>query len=139
MRVVLDTNVFVSALIAPAGTPARLIRAWFGKRFLLVSHDRQLDELRKVTRREKVRRLITPAEAGRLVNDIMLVAEIPDALPAVERSPDPGDDFLLALCEAGAADRLVTGDKAGLLALKKHGATRIVTAAALSLELGLDD
>ena len=38
-----------------------------------------------------------------------------DPLPRVERSPDPTDDFLLALSEAGKADYLVTGDKSGLL------------------------
>jgi predicted nucleic acid-binding protein len=38
------------------------------------------------------------------------------------------DDFLLAMCEAGDADYLVTGDKSGLLALDRHKATRIVSA-----------
>jgi len=46
----------------------------------------------------------------------------------VERSPDPTDDFLLALSEGGKADYLVTGDKSGLLALGRHKATRIVSA-----------
>ena len=46
----------------------------------------------------------------------------------VERSPDPTDDFLLALSEGGQADYLVTGDKSGLLALGRHKATRIVSA-----------
>jgi predicted nucleic acid-binding protein len=49
-------------------------------------------------------------------------------LPRVERSPDPTDDFLLALSEAGKADYLVTGDKSGLLSLTRHRATRIVSA-----------
>jgi predicted nucleic acid-binding protein len=46
----------------------------------------------------------------------------------IERSPDPTDDFLLALSEAGKADYLVTGDKTGLLALARHQATRIISA-----------
>ena len=46
----------------------------------------------------------------------------------MNRSPDPADDFPLALCEAGNADYLVTGDKSGLLALDRHKATRIVSA-----------
>jgi uncharacterized protein len=46
----------------------------------------------------------------------------------VRRSADPDDNFLLALAEAGAADYLVTGDKGGLLTLKKHKQTQIVTA-----------
>jgi len=45
-----------------------------------------------------------------------------------EDPSDPTDNFLLALCEAGNADYLVTGDKSGLLALDRHKATRIVSA-----------
>jgi len=47
-------------------------------------------------------------------------------LPRVEHSPDPTDDFLLALSEGGKADYLVTGDKSGLLVLgftKKRGSS----------------
>jgi predicted nucleic acid-binding protein len=46
----------------------------------------------------------------------------------VARSPDPNDDFLLALAEAGNADYLVSGDKAGLLSLRTHLNTRIISA-----------
>jgi len=67
-------------------------------------------------------------EAGRLVNHIRRFAEFVAPLPTVARSADPDDDFLLALAEAGRADYLVTGDKAGLLALRNHRGTRIVTA-----------
>lgn len=137
MRAILDTNILVSALISTGGRPARLVGAWLRNEFVLVSHARQLDELREVTRREKLRPLIRPALAGRLVNRIIERAEMPDALPSAERSRDPNDDFLLALCEAGRADRLVTGDKPGLLALRRHGPTRIVTAADFAKELGL--
>jgi predicted nucleic acid-binding protein len=49
-------------------------------------------------------------------------------LPHVERSPDPTDDFLLALSEAAEADYLVTGDKTGLLLLVRHKTTRIISA-----------
>lgn len=138
MRVVLDTNVLVSALLSPGGMPARLVRAWLDERLTLVSHPLQLDELRDVTRRDRIRAHIRPAGAGRLVNRIARLAELPDTLPPVERSPDPRDDFLLALCEAGAADWLATGDKADLLALERHGKTRIVTAARLAAELGVE-
>jgi hypothetical protein len=41
-------------------------------------------------------------------------------LPRVKRSPDLGDNFLLALAEGGNADCLVTGDKSGLLLLASH-------------------
>jgi hypothetical protein len=63
-----------------------------------------------------------------MVNQLRLHGELTERLPRVRRSDDPNDDFLLTLCEAGEADYLVTGDKAGLLALKSHGHTAIVTA-----------
>jgi len=50
------------------------------------------------------------------------------ALPPVERSPDPTDDSLLAMSEAGNADYLVTGDKGGLLGLDRQEATSILSA-----------
>lgn len=56
-----------------------------------------------------------------------MLAEDIGPLPRVERSPDPTDDFLLALSQAGKADYLVTGDKSGLLVLTRHHATRIVS------------
>ena len=74
------------------------------------------------------RPLIKPHRAGRLVNQIKKLAEDVGALPSVERSPDPKDDFLLAMCEAGQADYLVTGDKSGLLALENHAPAKIVSA-----------
>jgi predicted nucleic acid-binding protein len=50
-------------------------------------------------------------------------------------SPDPGDEYVLAMALASGADFLVTGDKA-LLALKRVGATRIVTAGRFAALLG---
>jgi predicted nucleic acid-binding protein len=88
----------------------------------------QLEELRAVTRRPRIRALIRPPEAGRLVNQIRALAEPVASLPPTRRSDDPADDFLLAMSEAGRADYLVTGDKAGLLALRRHRVTRILTA-----------
>ena len=63
-----------------------------------------------------------------MVNQIKNLAEEIGSLPHVKRSLDPDHDFLLALSEAGKADYLVTGDKSGLLSLRRHGATRIVSA-----------
>ncbi|WP_420605482.1 putative toxin-antitoxin system toxin component, PIN family [Novosphingopyxis sp.] len=137
MRVILDTNILLSGLISPSGIPARLIDAWLDRKFTLISHAIQLDELREVTRRDKIRALVRPFEAGRLVNQIAVIADMPERLPPVERSRDPRDDFLLALCEAGKADWLVTGDKDDLLALVRHAETAIVTAAHFAREQGI--
>ena len=136
MRVVIDTNILVSALIQSNSAPGAVVDAWFEDRFTLVTHAFQLDELREVSRRPHVRARFRRSQAGRLVNDLRADAEMIERLPHVRRSADPADDFLLALCEAGRADYLVTGDKTGLLALGTHGGTTILTARAFLDRLG---
>ncbi len=127
MRVVLDTNVLISALLLPASLPARLVGVWRRGGFELLTCDLQLSELREVTRRPRVKALIRPALAGELVNQLQGMATMVHALPAVDRSPDPFDNFLLAMAQGGQADTLVSGDKRGVLDLKTHGPCRIVT------------
>lgn len=128
MRVVLDTNIIVSALIAPAGKPAAIVRPWLDGVLTLVTCAAQVDELRSPLQKARVAEHVKPYSAGRLVNQIKKLAEDIAPLPRVERSPDPTDDFLLALSEGGKADYLVTGDKSGLLVLGRHKKTRIVSA-----------
>ena len=128
MRVVLDTNILVSAVIAPAGKPAAIVRAWIAGNFILLTCATQVDDLRATLNQPHLGKRIKRHEAGRLVNQIKSLAETVDPLPSVERSPDPADDFLLAMSEAGQADYLVTGDKSGLLALDTHKTTKIVSA-----------
>ncbi len=123
MRVVLDTNILVSAMITSAGNPAVIVNAWLDGRFTLLSCAAHIDELRATFEKPRVAELIKPHKAGRLVNQIRKLAEDVGELPRVERSPDPTDDFLLALAEAGQAEYLVTGDKSGLLALASHQAS----------------
>jgi putative PIN family toxin of toxin-antitoxin system len=128
VRLILDTNILIAALITRGTPPDRLYEAWRDGRFTLVSAELQIEEFRRVTRRLGVRARIHPAEAGRLVNDLRRLATIVIELPTVEVSPDPYDNFLLAMAQAGQADLLVSGDKRDLLALKHHQGTRIVTA-----------
>jgi hypothetical protein len=136
VRVVVDTNVLVSALLSPASPPAALIEHWRRGRFTLLCARKQLEEFAQVTRYPKLRARLTPALAGRLVNELRELAEDIGPLPHIERSADPYDDFLLAIAEAGRADCLVTGDRRGLLALGHHGATRIVTVGAFLSMVG---
>ena len=48
-------------------------------------------------------------------------------MPIVSVSPDPYDNYLLAMASEGEADFLVTGDKRDLLGLKLYEGTRITT------------
>ena len=124
----LDTNILISALMVQVGNPAAIYRAWQHGHFTLLTCTEHLDELRATLRKPAVATRIKPHRAGRLVNELKKLAKTIGPLPRVQRSPHPADDFLLALSEAGKADYLVTGDKAGLLALDRHKTTRIIPA-----------
>lgn len=128
MRVVIDTNILVSSLLVKLGFPVTIYRAWRAGHFTLVTCEEQIDELRATLRKPYLTARIKPHQTGRLINDIREQAEMIDSLPHVRRSPDSTDDFLLALCEAGNADYMVTGDKSGLLLLNSHKNTRIISA-----------
>lgn len=131
MRVVLDTNVLIAALLTRGNPPDKLYEAWRDGRFQLASCERQLEEIKRVSRRPLFKERFAPGVAGRMVNDIRALALMCDPLPDVTASSDPEDDFLLATAMAAGADYLVSGDKSGLLALKKHGTTTILTPRAL--------
>jgi hypothetical protein len=127
VRLVVDTNILISALLAGTSLPAHLIVLWREGRFDLLTSADQLDELMRVTRYPKIRERLSPALAGRLINEIRDLAVMLPKLPAVTVSPDPHDNYLLAMATAGSADFLVTGDKRDLLALKLYEGAKIIT------------
>ena len=111
MRAVLDPNVLVSAAISPAGPPRQIIDAWIDERFELVVCPTLLDELREVLARPKLERWIRTELATAFVDGLeqdAIVVDDPTALPGV--SPDPDDDYLIALAREAGADFLVSGD-----------------------------
>ena len=128
MRLVLDTNIFISALLQSHSIPATLIELWLAGRFEVLTAEAQIYELARVTRYPKVRERLRPATAGRLINQLRTQATLLTDLPAVDVSPDPFDNLFLAIAQAGHADLVVTGDKRDLLVLKRHSGTAIVSA-----------
>lgn len=117
MRVVLDVNVLVSALLAPDGAPARVLVAWLNGAFELIVSPRLLDELQRVLAYPKISRRIPADDAAvllRWVADQAVAVPDPDEDPPI-RSIDPDDDYLIAL--AASADALLVSGDAHLIAL----------------------
>jgi hypothetical protein len=134
MRVILDTNILLSALLSPLGPPAKLLTAWERNRFTLVACDRLIEELREVTARPFFRARLRPSAAELLAAGIRDFSFFISDLPSGPIAPDPKDSFLLALAQSSQAEFLVTGDQE-LLSLGHHESTRIVTAVAMISEL----
>lgn len=130
MRVILDTNVLLGALISSHGPADVIYRAWRAARFDLVTSTAQLDELRRPSRCPKLKTILPAHRVGTMVSNMqraIVLGALP-SLPDVMKTKDPNDVFLLAMAVASEADYLVTGDRrAGLLQLASAGRTRIVT------------
>ena len=128
MRVVLDTNILLSALLSRAGAPAKLLDAWERNRFTLVACKELIAELRDVTSRPFFQARLQQSTIELLAAGLRDFSLFFADLTSAPLAPDPKDSYLLALAEASHADFLVTGDKQ-LLSLLRHKSTRIVTPA----------
>ena len=137
MRVILDTNVLLGALISPYGPPDAIYRAWRAAKLELVTSTAQLDELRRVSRYPKLKTLLPAHRVGTMVNNMQratVLGALPK-LPDAQQINDPNDAFLVAMAIVSEADYAVTGDRrAGLLQLGSIGRTRFVTPAIFCVE-----
>ena len=110
-RIVLDCNVFVSALLSPEGAPAQILDRWADEDFDLVVSPLLLAELEDVLRRPKFHALIDSAHVDALlsglIEDAVLVGDPPLRSGL---APDPGDDYLVALAREADAQCIVSGD-----------------------------
>ena len=134
MRVVLDVNVLISAILSPRGTPARLLLAWQAGAFDLFVSPALLAELRRALAYPKLERLVPPADADAFVAWIgrsALLAADSEGEPPVH-AVDPADDYLIALAAAERAV-LVSGD-AHLTVLADRFPVRTPAAFLASLE-----
>ncbi len=130
VRIVLDTNILVSALISQAGPPGQVLAEVKRGRLKLITSVAQIAELRRVLGRPHLRRVIAPDVAQDLMANIEAVGEVVGDLPDVTASPDPDDNLILATAIAGRADRIVSGDKTDMLALGRVEGIPIITASA---------
>ncbi|MDY0019496.1 MAG: putative toxin-antitoxin system toxin component, PIN family [Anaerolineae bacterium] len=113
LRVVLDTNVYVSGLILARGTPFQILEAWRQQAYILVTSELIIVEIERVLRYPRIRDRygVTEADSARLIAslraDALIVAGINDIEPACS---DPDDDKFLACALEAGADCIVTGD-----------------------------
>ena len=135
-RVVLDTNLFASALLSPTSRPYQLLRLWDQGEIILLTSDELIHEVvDDVLHRDSIkdRYQLSEERIQRLISRLHQIAVrvVPlSVLPLHSR--DRKDDKLLSLALGGSADYLLTGDQ-DLLVLNGHpalGKLQIITAAA---------
>lgn len=123
MRVVFDTNIFISALIFPGGKAEEaLMRIIDAEDTLVISHQ-IIDEVLTVL----ARKFSKDAEAlSRVAVNLANLGELVRPTEKLTILDDKADNRILECAVAGNAEAIVTGDKAMLL-LKKYRDIRIIT------------
>jgi putative PIN family toxin of toxin-antitoxin system len=132
MRVILDTNVFVSAVFF-GGEPGRILEAWRDGEVQLVLSPDILEEYIDVLHRLEM--LYPPVEADPIIELVLAGSEIISAPPLKEPvSPDPDDDKFIACALESGTNFIVSGDKhllsvdgyLGIKVLKPSGFVKVL-------------
>jgi putative PIN family toxin of toxin-antitoxin system len=130
LKVVLDTNVFVSSILVKAGLSAQVLDIWRQRRYLLIVSPAIIAEIRATLEYPRIRRkyAITDEDVEQLLTllerDALLVpgdAGVAGAIPE-----DPADEMVLACALDGQADVIVSGDH-HLLDLDSYRSIPILT------------
>jgi len=131
LRVVLDTNQFVSSVLVRQGLPAQIPDAWRRREFLLIVSPSIIAEIRSTLNYPRIHRKypLIDNDVERLVTlleqDALVVpgeVDVTSTIPA-----DPADEMVLACAIESQADLIVSGDH-HLLDLGEYQGIPIITA-----------
>jgi len=126
MRIVLDTNILISALGWEASNEYRVVQKCFKKEMTNISSPEIIEEFKKVALRPKFG--FSPEEIDEFISAIIEVSEIvllEDSFNIIEE--DPSDNKFLEVGIVGNAKFIITGDK-HLLNLREFRGIKIVKA-----------
>jgi putative PIN family toxin of toxin-antitoxin system len=123
VRVVFDTNIFISALIFPGSQAEKaILKVIEGKDTLILSREIIKEVLSVLSKKfSKDREAIS-----RVAVNLSEMGELIEASEKTDILEDRADNRILECAAAGNADMIITGDKA-MLKLKRYGNTRIIS------------
>lgn len=133
-RVVLDTNIVLSALLFSSGRLAWMRHAWQDQQLKPLACKETVNELLRVLAYPKFK--LSAAEQRELLADFLPytdVVELPTPWPDLPLCRDDKDQVFLVLAQVGKADILVTGD-ADILAMREAFPGLILTADELAAQ-----
>jgi len=113
IRIVLDTNLFVSALLKPDSSPDKIITMVREEKVLLLISDAICNEITRVLFYPKIRKRLAASD-GELQDFVNLLRTVAILTPGMLTLPplvtDPGDTKYLECAVEGRADYIVSGD-----------------------------
>ena len=125
MRVVVDTNVWISRLLLADSVPARAVDKALDE-FEVVVSEASVEELARVLSREKFDRYVSVRDREEFLRRLLQVTTMVSVLSDISDCRDPKDNRFLALALDSESDCIVSGD-ADLLALNPWREIEIVS------------
>ena len=108
-RIIIDTNVFIGAIILPLSVPRQVVDKALDHGVLLIS-EATTNELTEAIFRPKLDRYVSREKRTRFLGQIASTAEIVPIIQLVRECRDPKDDKFLEVALNGRADVIITGD-----------------------------
>ena len=139
MRVVLDTNVLISAVLSQLGAPWECLAGWRARHYELVISLTLFTELARVSARPRIQaRIVDPDFRDNLIADLETDATFVEPEQRLTVVRDEADNRVLEAAVAGEVDYVVSGD-ADLLSLRVYEGIEIVTPARFAAILASAD
>ncbi len=134
LRVILDTNIYISAALSPKGSSARVLALARRRRFKLITSQYIINEIGKILRRlgREERDII------KQLKEITHIAEIVQPTTSIRIVRDPKDDAIIEAAVDSKADMVVSLDK-DLLTLKAYNNIPVLHVVDLLHTLGSQD
>lgn len=130
LKVVLDTNQFISSVITKKGISAQLFQAWRQQSYILITSKEILEEIERVLRYPRIieKYHIKEKEIESLINLIKHTAVVLPGLGILNViKEDPDDNKFLSCAFEAKAQYIISGDK-HLLELRQYKNISIITA-----------
>ncbi len=114
LRVVIDTNILVSALLSKKGSPALVLNAWRERKFLVITSDNAITEVERVLQElaSTGKYIISKEDIESILNllhkDAILVPGQIDTMGAIPQDPD--DEKYLSITLEAEAKEIISGD-----------------------------
>jgi hypothetical protein len=125
MRILLDANIWVSGLISRS--MRHRLDVLIGKADILILGSLELmAEIDAAVARPKFAKYVTTEQTRAYMQIIQNRLDFIVPQSSIQICRDPNDDYLLAICQDGAVDYFITGDK-DLIIHDPFGKTRIMT------------
>jgi len=141
LKIVLDTNVLVSALINPHGKPAQILNYVFENKIRLFTSPSIIEELERVLSYPRLmkRHGLEKEELKEFTFDLLSIMSLVEEKETIEViMEDPSDNKYLSCAFNTKADFIVSGD-VHLLKLKEHEGIPIITPAQLLEIMGREE